>query len=81
MAERRAIIEEANKLTLSYDYDGAIDLIKTYQGKEGGYEVYPALLKAIEDLEAEKDSLLYMEDPIGLLQSLTIFLSSLLDCR
>ncbi|MDI9510289.1 MAG: polysaccharide deacetylase family protein [Bacillota bacterium] len=58
MAEREAIIEEANKLTLSYDYDGAIDLIKTYQGKEGGYEVYPALLKAIEDLEAEKDSLL-----------------------
>ncbi len=57
IAEREDMIEEANKFKLSYDYDRAIEMIKTYQGKEGGYEVYPALLSAINDLEAERDSL------------------------
>lgn len=56
--EREAFIEEANKLTLSYDYDGAIEMIKGYKGEEGGYELYPALVKAIKDLEATKDTLL-----------------------
>ncbi len=55
---REELIAEANKLTLSYDYDAAIELIKTYQGAEGGYQVYPALVKAIQDLETTKDSLL-----------------------
>lgn len=57
IAEREELIEEAEKLTLSYDYDGAIEMIKGYQGKEGGYEVYPALVNAIKDLEAKKESL------------------------
>lgn len=57
MAERESLIEQANKIKLSYDYDGAIELIKSYKGTEGGYEIYPALVKAVQDLEAEKSSL------------------------
>ncbi|CRZ35177.1 peptidoglycan/xylan/chitin deacetylase (PgdA/CDA1 family) [Herbinix hemicellulosilytica] len=57
VAEREALIEQAKRLTLSYDYDGAIELIKSYQGKEGGYEVYPALVAAINELEEEKSKL------------------------
>ncbi|NLO09312.1 MAG: polysaccharide deacetylase family protein [Clostridiales bacterium] len=57
IAEREDLIEQANKFKLSYDYDSAIDMIKTYKGKEGGYELYPALLSAINTLEAEKASL------------------------
>lgn len=56
--EREELIEQANRLTLSYDYDGAIEIIKSYQGNEGGYEVYPTLLAAINDLEETKKSLL-----------------------
>lgn len=58
IADREDLIEEANKFKLSYDYDSAIEMIKTYQGKEGGYELYPTLLSAIKDLETERDSLL-----------------------
>lgn len=57
VAEREELIEQARKLTLSYDYDGAIELIKSYQGKEGDYHVYPALVSAISELEAEKSKL------------------------
>lgn len=57
IAERDDLIEEANKLTMSYDYDKAIEMIKSYQGNEGGYDVYPTLLTAINDLEAIKSSL------------------------
>ena len=56
-AEREELIAQARRLTLSYDYDGAIEMIKGYQGKEGGYQVYPVLTKAITDIEAEKASL------------------------
>ena len=56
-AEREELITQAKKLTLSYDYDGAIEMIKGFQGKEGGYQVYPVLTKAIADIEAEKASL------------------------
>ena len=55
--EREDLVEEAKRLTLSYDYDGAIELIKSYKGNEGGYEIYPTLVKAIEDLEEAKSSL------------------------
>lgn len=55
--ERNALVAQADRLTLSYDYDGAIELIKGYQGKEGGYEVYPALVEAVNGLEATKASL------------------------
>lgn len=55
--ERQTLIVEAEKLTIGYDYDGAIELIKTYQGPEGGYDVYPVLKSAIDSLTAQKDSL------------------------
>ncbi len=55
--EREDLIAQAKRLTLSYDYDGAIEMIKGYQGKSGGYQVYPVLTKAITDIEAEKASL------------------------
>lgn len=55
--EREDLIDEANRLTLSYDYDAAIDLIKNYQGDEGRYEVYQTLVTAINELEEEKNSL------------------------
>ena len=57
IAEREELIEKAKKLTLSYDYDGAIEMIKSYQGNEGGYQVYPALMEAIKEIETEKESL------------------------
>ena len=57
MAEREELIEQATKYTMSYDYDSAIDMIKGYKGNEGGYEVYPALVAAISDLEATRASL------------------------
>lgn len=55
--EREALIEQAEYLTLGYDYDGAIELIKGYQGKEGGYQVYPVLTAAIAKIEEAKSSL------------------------
>lgn len=58
MSEREELIEQAMKYTMSYDYDSAIEMIKSYQGNEGGYEVYPALVTAINELEKEKSSLL-----------------------
>jgi hypothetical protein len=57
IADRDALINEAKRLTLGYDYDGAIEMIKGYQGKEGGYQVYPVLVQAITDIEAQKASL------------------------
>jgi len=60
VAEREALIEQAKKLTLSYDYDGAIELIKSYKGKEGDYQVYPVLVSAINELEAEKSKLVLL---------------------
>ncbi|NLK74546.1 MAG: polysaccharide deacetylase [Clostridiales bacterium] len=58
--ERQNLIDQADLLTLSYDYDGAIDLIKSYQGPEGGYELYPVLREAIERYETEKSSLVHL---------------------
>ena len=55
--ERNVLVAEADKLLLSYDYDGAIEIVMGYKGKEGGYEVYPALDEAIKGYEATKESL------------------------
>lgn len=55
--EREEVVEQAKKLTLSYDYDAAIELIKNYQGNEGGYEIYPTLVSAVGELEETKNSL------------------------
>ncbi len=57
IADRDALVNQAKQLTLGYDYDEAIELIKSYQGKEGGYQVYPVLMQAITDIEAQKASL------------------------
>lgn len=79
VAEREELIEEAKRLTLSYDYDGAIELIKSYQGKEGGYQVYPALVSAINELEAEKSKLvLYGGSYTSVTQINHIFFHSLI---
>lgn len=79
VAEREELIEQAKKLTLSYDYDGAIELIKSYQGKEGGYQVYPALVSAINELEAEKSKLvLYGGSYTSVTQFNHIFFHSLI---
>lgn len=55
--ERKDLIVQADQMTLSYDYDGAIELIKSYQGPEGEYQLYPILNQAIERLEEEKSKL------------------------
>src|SRR5690554_1260953 len=57
IAERNEIIEKAKRMALSYDYDGAIELIKSYQGEAGDYSVYTALVDAVNELEAEKSKL------------------------
>lgn len=79
VAEREALIEQAKKLTLSYDYDGAIELIKSYKGKEGDYQVYPALVFAINELETEKSKLvLYGGSYTSVTQINHIFFHSLI---
>lgn len=55
--EREELIKQADHLALSYDYEGAIELIKSYVGTEGGYSVYIQLSNALTRLEAEKASL------------------------
>lgn len=55
--DRTDLVAQADRLAMSYDYDGAIELIKTYKGAEGGYDVYPTLKTAIEGYEATKGSL------------------------
>lgn len=77
--EREDFIKQADKLTLSYDYDGAIELIKSYQGKEGGYEVYPVMQAAIDRYEAEKEGLvLYGGSYTSVTQFNHIFFHSLI---
>lgn len=55
--ERKDLIAKADRLILSYDYDGAINLIKSYQGTDGNYEVYPILKSAVTNYEEQKKSL------------------------
>ncbi|HWT26864.1 MAG TPA: hypothetical protein VN131_02915, partial [Mobilitalea sp.] len=55
--ERKDLIAQADRLTMSYDYDGAIKLIQSYKGPDGGYDVYPILTNAISGYEATKSTL------------------------
>lgn len=55
--ERQDLIAQADLLALGYDYDGAIELLKSYKGTEGGYQIYVELEEAVNRLEAEKASL------------------------
>ena len=57
MKDRQDLIEKARTLTIGYDYEGAIDLIKSYVGKEGSYQVYKVLVDEIGNLEKEQDKL------------------------
>lgn len=55
--EMKRLIAQADLLALGYDYDGAVELIKSYKGSAGGYEMYTYLLEAVSRLEKEKSSL------------------------
>lgn len=50
--ERDELIKQADHLVLGYYYEEAIDLIKSYQGSEGDYKVYPVLVSTIARYEA-----------------------------
>lgn len=54
---REAVISQAESMMLGYEYDGAIELIKSYEGSEGGYSIYPQLVSAISDIEARRKNL------------------------
>lgn len=56
--EMKELVAQADRLALGYDYDGAVELIKSYKGSAGGYEFYTYLLDAINRLEKEKSALL-----------------------
>lgn len=55
--DRKDLIIKADKLAAGYDYDAAIELIKGYEGTEGGYTVYTSLISAIAGYEATKSTL------------------------
>lgn len=52
LSTRTALLEEAGNLAAGYDYDGAIDMIKSYEGYENDTE----MKNAITDYEARKAS-------------------------
>ncbi len=56
-ADRQELIAKADRLALRYDYDAAIELLKSYKTEQGGYEIYPVLTDAISRLETEKGTL------------------------
>jgi hypothetical protein len=55
--EREALIDKAKRLALGYDYEKAMDLIKSYHGEKGGYLSYSKLQNAVESFEQEKSKL------------------------
>jgi peptidoglycan/xylan/chitin deacetylase (PgdA/CDA1 family) len=55
--DRKVLIAQADQLAFGYNYDGAIELLKSYQGTEGGYQVYTSLVNAIDRLESERSEL------------------------
>ena len=77
--ERKDLIAKADRLALGYDYDGAIELIKSYQGAEGNFSVYTELNQAIEKYENQKSSLvLYGGSYTSVTQFNHIFFHSLI---
>lgn len=58
MDEISALIGKADQLALGYDYDGAIELLKGFQGSGGGYQAYTSIVNAIDRLEKERSQLL-----------------------
>ncbi len=55
--DREAIIAQADRLALGYEYEKAVKLLKGYVGTEGDYSRYPILTQAIDRLEKEKSEL------------------------
>lgn len=58
--DRKELVAKADRLAMGYDYDGAIDLIKSYQGSDGGYQVYTYLMSAIDGYAATKSTLVLL---------------------
>ena len=59
-AEASKLLEKADVLAASYDYDGATALIHTFSGNIGGY---PQLQDALVRYEQSKEDLIPWEDP------------------
>ena len=57
-AQINALIAQADKLAVTYDYTGAIELLKTFEG----FEAQPALTAKIAAYEAEDDKLVAYPD-------------------
>ena len=77
--EREDLIAAADQLVLSYDYDGAIELIKGYKSSEGDYSSYTDLVAAIEGYEEAKSTLkLYGGSYTSVTQVNHIFFHSLI---
>jgi len=55
--QMQELVARADLLALGHDYDGAIELIKSFEGLAGGYQYYTYLLDAVNRLEKEKASL------------------------
>ncbi len=60
LEDRKGLITQADRLALGYNYDGAIELLKSYQSSDGDYQRYPELGDAITRLEGEKSSLIQL---------------------
>lgn len=53
----KELVAQADLLAFGYDYEGAIELIKGFEGSAGGYQLYTYLVDAINRLEKEKSTL------------------------
>ncbi|MDF2541095.1 MAG: hypothetical protein K0S47_813 [Herbinix sp.] len=77
--EQQDLIAQANRLALGYDYDGAIELLKSYEGSNGDYTSYEKLKTAIEGFETTKSTLvLYGGSYTSVAQFSHIFFHSLI---
>lgn len=59
-AEAASLLEQADRMALGYDFDGAIALVDTFSGNIGGY---PELQDARARYEYSKQALVLWEDP------------------
>lgn len=55
--QMQQLVAQADLLALGHDYDGAIQLIKDFEGSAGAYQYYTYLLDAVNRLEKEKSTL------------------------
>lgn len=59
-AEAASLLEQADRMALGYDFDGAVALVDTFSGNIGGY---PQLQDARARYEYSKQALVLWEDP------------------